>query len=172
MHSTRLRYRIIDYNLGGEYFREDYATIVLKKILTPFPVGYVDLNSQPAVLPIIAFNYDGAVYASDESRMLAEMKDETFRLGHLDTHSYEEVFYGEKARAIVTASVNENLPAAPTVPTRPIAEQTPSTITRRKAIWWGTGHKYLLPKKHGDHSLSDRIDGQGQQNQTNFRNLG
>ena len=36
---------IININLSGEYFREDYATIILKKILTPFPVGYVDLNS-------------------------------------------------------------------------------------------------------------------------------
>lgn len=103
--------RIIDFNLDGEYFREDYATIILRKILTPFPVGYVDLNSPTGCITnVIAFNYDGAVYASDESRMLAEMKDETFRLGHLDTHSYEEVFDGEKARAIVSAGINESLP--------------------------------------------------------------
>jgi His-Xaa-Ser system radical SAM maturase HxsB len=103
--------RIIDYNLAGEYFREDYASIILRKILTPFPVGYVDLNSPTGCITnVIAFNYNGAIYASDESRMLAEMKDETFRLGHLDTNNYEEVFYGEKARAIVAAGINESLP--------------------------------------------------------------
>lgn len=34
--------KILDYNLNGIFFREDYATIILKKILTPFPIGYVD----------------------------------------------------------------------------------------------------------------------------------
>jgi sulfatase maturation enzyme AslB (radical SAM superfamily) len=103
--------RILDYNLNGEFFSEDYATIILRKILTPFPVGYVDLNSPTgAITNVIAFNYDGSVFASDESRMLAEMKDYTFQLGHLDTHTYEEIFYGEKAQTIVNAGINESLP--------------------------------------------------------------
>jgi sulfatase maturation enzyme AslB (radical SAM superfamily) len=42
--------------------------------------------------------------------MLAEMKDFTFQLGHLDTHTYEELLYGEKARKIVAAGTNESLP--------------------------------------------------------------
>src|SRR6185312_1162401 len=68
--------RIIEYNLSGEFFKEDYATIILRKILTPFPVGYVDLNSPAgAITNVVLFNYDGAVYATDESRMLAESKD-------------------------------------------------------------------------------------------------
>lgn len=103
--------RILEYNLQGELFREDYATIILKKILTPFPVGYVDLNSPTgSITNVIVFNYDGAVFASDESRMLAEMKDHTFQLGHLDTDSYEDLLYGEKAREIVAAGTNESLP--------------------------------------------------------------
>jgi His-Xaa-Ser system radical SAM maturase HxsB len=103
--------RILEYNLQGEFFSEDYATIILRKILTPFPVGYVDLNSPAgAITNVIVFNYDGAVFASDESRMLAEMKDYTFQLGHLDTDSYEAIFYGEKAREIVHAGTNEGLP--------------------------------------------------------------
>lgn len=103
--------RILEYNFSGEFFSEDYATIILRKILTPFPVGYVDLNSPTgAITNAIVFNYDGAVYASDESRMLAEMKDFTFRLGHLDTHSYEEIFYSEQAQSIVECGINESLP--------------------------------------------------------------
>lgn len=102
--------RIIQYNLDGHFYREDYATIILKKILTPFPVGYVDLQSPAGIVNnVIVFNYDGKVYASDEARMLAEMNDETFLLGHLDEHSYDEIFYGEKAFAFASASINESL---------------------------------------------------------------
>lgn len=103
--------RIIEYNLNGEYFREDYATIILRKILTPFPVGYVDLQSPAGMInSVIVFNYDGKVYASDEARMLAEMHDETFMLGELGVSSYEEIFYGEKAQSISEAWLNESLP--------------------------------------------------------------
>jgi His-Xaa-Ser system radical SAM maturase HxsB len=102
---------IIEYNMQGKFFSEDYAAVILRKILTPFPVGYVDLNSPAgAINNVIVFNYDGFIYATDESRMLAEMNDYSFRLGHVDTHSYEEVFYGNKAVEIANVSINENLP--------------------------------------------------------------
>jgi His-Xaa-Ser system radical SAM maturase HxsB len=103
--------RIISYNLKGTFFREDYASIILKKILTPFPVGYVDLQSPAGMVNnVIVFNYDGMIYASDEARMLAEMNDFTFQLGSLDTHSYQEIFYGDKVRAIAESWTNESLP--------------------------------------------------------------
>ena len=103
--------RIIHYNLEGRFFREDYATIILKKILTPFPVGYVDLQSPAGLINnVIVFNYNGKVYASDEARMLAEMKDDTFMLGHLDTHTYQEIFYSRQAKGLVESAVNESLP--------------------------------------------------------------
>jgi His-Xaa-Ser system radical SAM maturase HxsB len=104
-------HHILEINLRGEFFREEYATIILKKILTPFPVGYVDLNSPAGILTnVVLFNYDGAVYASDESRMLAESKDFTFQLGHLDTSTYEDIFYGEKAMELAAVMTNESLP--------------------------------------------------------------
>jgi sulfatase maturation enzyme AslB (radical SAM superfamily) len=102
--------RIIDYNLQGHFFREDYATIILKKILTPFPVGFVDLQSPSGLISgVVVYNYDGKVYASDESRMLAEMGDFTFQLGDLDNDSYKEIFYGKKAHQISEFCVNEAL---------------------------------------------------------------
>ncbi|WEK21656.1 MAG: His-Xaa-Ser system radical SAM maturase HxsB [Candidatus Pedobacter colombiensis] len=103
--------RIINYNLNGSSFREDYATILLKKILTPFPVGYVDLQSPAGMINnVIVFNYDGKIYASDEARMLAEMSDFTFQLGHLDTSTYNEIFYSDLAVDITEAGINESLP--------------------------------------------------------------
>lgn len=101
---------ILDYNFKGQFFREDYATIILRKILTPFPVGYVDLQSPAGLInSVVVFNYDGQVYASDEARMLAEMQDYEFRLGHLDTHSYQQLFYGHKAHQIAEVWSNESL---------------------------------------------------------------
>ena len=103
-------HRIIDYNLNGEFYREAYATIILKKILTPFPVGYVDLQSPAGMInSVVIFNYDGKVYATDEARMLAEMKDFTFQLGDLEKNSYVEIFYGEKAMQFSDALTNESL---------------------------------------------------------------
>lgn len=102
--------RIIKYNLDGHFIREVYASILLKKILTPFPVGYVDLQSPAGMINnVIVFNYDGKVYATDESRMLAETGDFTFRLGDLDKNTYEEIFYGAKAFKLSESWTNESL---------------------------------------------------------------
>src|SRR3546814_16798802 len=55
--------------------------------------GYVDLTSPAGIgIGAIVYNYDGAVYASDEARMLAEMGDMKFKLGQLTQNSYEEIF--------------------------------------------------------------------------------
>lgn len=102
--------RILEYNLSGEFYREDYTSILLKKMLTPFPVGYVDLQSPAGMVNnVIVFNYDGSVYATDESRMLAEMNDKTFLLGKLNANTYKEIFYSEKVYKVSEASVNESL---------------------------------------------------------------
>lgn len=107
--------KIISYNMEGHDLREDYATILLKKILTPFPVGYVDLQSPAGMINnVIVFNYDGKIYASDEARMLAEMKDDTFLLGHLDHSTYDEIFYSDKAVTLTEAGINESLPGCST----------------------------------------------------------
>lgn len=107
--------RILEYNRNGIFFSEDYTTILLKKILTPFPVGYVDLSSPAgAIVNVIVFNYDGGVYASDESRMLAQTGNNSFKLGELGKNSYEEIFYGPKALQIVEQGINESLPGCET----------------------------------------------------------
>lgn len=102
--------KIINYNLDGKFFREEYATIILRKILTPFPVGYVDLQSPSGMVNnVIVFNYDGKVYATDEARMLAEMNDLTFQIGDLETSTYEDIFYGDKVMAFSEHWSNEGL---------------------------------------------------------------
>ena len=103
--------RIICVNRSGVAFKEVYAELLLRKILTPFPTHYVDLQSPAgAGIGAVVYNYDGDVYASDEARMLAEMGDRTFRLGNVFRDSYEEIFGGDVLRDLTAASVLESLP--------------------------------------------------------------
>jgi His-Xaa-Ser system radical SAM maturase HxsB len=87
---------ILDLNRAGLPVVEQYAAIVLKKMLTNEDPGYVDLAS-PARIGIgaLVYNYDGDVYASDEGRMLAEMGDQTFRLGNVHEDSYEALLLSD-----------------------------------------------------------------------------
>lgn len=84
---------IIDLNRKGYDFAEQYASIILKKILTSADPGYVDLMSPAGIgIGAVVYNYDGNIYASDESRMLAEMGKDQFKLGHVMTDTYEQIF--------------------------------------------------------------------------------
>ncbi len=102
---------IIALNRQGIDFVECYARIILTKILTPFSPGFVDLQSPAGIgINVAVYNYDGKVYASDESRMLAEMGDDTFQIGDVNANSYEEIFGGPKLQNLMAASCNETLP--------------------------------------------------------------
>ncbi|WP_320053295.1 His-Xaa-Ser system radical SAM maturase HxsB [uncultured Acetobacteroides sp.] len=100
---------IIKKNKEGIYFEESFTTLILKKILTPFSIGFVDLQSPAGLInSVVVYNYDGYVYASDESRMLAEHEDFTFRLGSVKDR-YLDLFYGKKTLEIANTWANESL---------------------------------------------------------------
>ncbi|MET3440589.1 His-Xaa-Ser system radical SAM maturase HxsB [Variovorax paradoxus] len=102
---------IIDLNRQGIAFREFYAATVLKKMLTFDDPGYVDLMSPAgAGLGAIVYNYDGVVFASDEARMLAEMGDDKFRLGHVLKNSFEEIFLNETLLQALEDSFSYSVP--------------------------------------------------------------
>lgn len=109
-YKTVLNY-VIDINRRGVTFPEAFTTMVLNKILTPWPIGFVDLQSPSgAGLGVVVYNYDGDVYASDESRMLAEMGHHVFRMGNVLEDSYTDIFFGETMQMIASAATNESLP--------------------------------------------------------------
>ncbi|UVT21136.1 MAG: His-Xaa-Ser system radical SAM maturase HxsB [Nitrospira sp.] len=84
---------IIEQNRQGRDFVEYYAATILKKMFTSEDPGYVDLTSPAGIgIGAIVYNYDGSIYASDESRMLAEMGNDHFKLGHVLTHSYKDIY--------------------------------------------------------------------------------
>jgi His-Xaa-Ser system radical SAM maturase HxsB len=101
---------LVQLNLKGTYIEEAYTTFLLQHILTPFPTGYVDLRSPTgAALGTLVYNYDGEVYASDEGRMLAEIGDRTFHLGHV-RKSYRELLESPAAQSLIESGVAESLP--------------------------------------------------------------
>lgn len=102
---------ILELNRRGIPMREEYAAVVLRKMLTPFPTGYVDLQSPSGLgLMVAVYNYDGDVYASDEARMLAEEGDKTFRLGNVCQNTYEELFLSERLRSLLLETMTEAVP--------------------------------------------------------------
>lgn len=102
---------IIEQNLRGKYFVEYFAALLLQRILTSFPTGFVDLQSPCGdVIGGAIYDYDGNVYAADEGRMLARTGDKKFLLGNVLTDEWKEIFAGEKAREIVKVSCLETLP--------------------------------------------------------------
>jgi His-Xaa-Ser system radical SAM maturase HxsB len=102
---------IIALNRRGIAMREELASMLLQKILLPSGANYVDLQS-PAGIAIgaIVYNYDGAIYASDEGRMLAEMGDTSFRLGSLDDETFESVITNDRLLGMLEDSLLESAP--------------------------------------------------------------
>ena len=101
---------IIQINRDGRTFSEAMTSMILTKILTPWPIGFVDMQSPSgAGIGVVVYNYDGDVYASDESRMLVEMGQSVFRMGNVFENDYSEIFFGETMQNIASASCNEAL---------------------------------------------------------------
>lgn len=91
---------VIELNKKGIMFIEGYTALMARKILTPYPISFVDLQSPAGIInSVIVYNYDGYVYCSDESRMLAEAGDFTFRLGKV-TEPYQKIFGGKRAQEL------------------------------------------------------------------------
>ena len=106
---SRALQRIFYWNKQGIVIREVYASIILNKMLSTFDGGYVDLQSPTGSgASVLAYNYDGYVYPSDEARMLVEAGDTTLRLGKIGT-SQSELLRSAVRRMLVDASTTENI---------------------------------------------------------------
>ncbi|MBI3226894.1 MAG: His-Xaa-Ser system radical SAM maturase HxsB [Mycolicibacterium cosmeticum] len=105
-----LRY-ILEINKSGRHFPEFYAALMLRRMLSDEPIGYVDLRSPAGVgLGALVYNYDGTVFASDEARMLAEMGDRSFELGNVRDHRYRDLVLSDTLVAAVANSLTQTAP--------------------------------------------------------------
>ena len=146
-YKSALNY-IIELNQCGTFLREEYASIILRKILTPYTTGFVDLQSPSGTInSVIVYNYDGYVYASDESRMLAEKRDYTFRLGNV-TDRYEDIVYGTKARYIGKVWANETLAGCSNCPIQAYCGADPVRHYSTQGDMYGFRPTSLVCKKN------------------------
>ena len=102
---------MIELNKQGVEILERYAAIFLTKILSGEDPNFLDIR-QPAGAGIgqLAYNYDGRIFTCDEGRMLHEMGDDTFEIGHVATSAYRDVVGHETVRAVVIAGQLEGQP--------------------------------------------------------------
>jgi His-Xaa-Ser system radical SAM maturase HxsB len=131
---------VLTLNRRGYAMREEYTALLIQKIFSPDATNYIDLQT-PAGIGIagIVYNYDGSVYASDEGRMLAEMGDHSFRLGHLGIDSYEDMMTSEALLKPLEDSLLESSPQCSDCPFLPYCGADPvfHTATLGDAV----GHK-------------------------------
>jgi len=103
---------IIELNRKGTDFTEEYASILLSRILTPFSSGFVDLQS-PTGAAICGLIYDtaGNIFASDESRMIYRMSsDDKLLLGNIYNDTRESIFTSTKIEDLLNNSIIESEP--------------------------------------------------------------
>ena len=102
---------ILEMNRKGVLIRELHAMIFLRKILCQLSDNYMELRSPcGATVGQIAYYYDGNIYTCDEGRMIAQMGDNSFCLGNVETHSYFDLINCGSCRAVCKASILEGLP--------------------------------------------------------------
>lgn len=103
--------RILNYNLSGYYIKEGHAVIFLNKILNRDPGNYMELRSPcGAGIGQIAYYYNGDVYTCDEGRMLGEMGNDIFRMGNVNSNSYQDLMDSRTCKITCQSSVLEGLP--------------------------------------------------------------
>jgi His-Xaa-Ser system radical SAM maturase HxsB len=134
--------RIVELNRQGVPMVEVYASIIAKKILTNVDPGYVDLTSPAGIgLGALVYNYDGGIYASDEGRMLAEMGDNTFRLGNVHDTSYADLMLSDSLLRPLTESIALSAPMCVTCAFEPYCGADP--VFHHATAGDFTGHKAL-----------------------------
>ena len=105
---------VIELNKNGVKIRESTTMIYLMKIFNSIDPAYMDIRS-PSGIAIwwVAYNYDGKVYASDESRMLWRMGIDDFFMTDLKetwSETYKAMMNSDITKIAVQASCLDWLP--------------------------------------------------------------
>lgn len=103
---------IIEINKNGYEMREMTSTIMLSKILFGEDPNYLELRSPcGAAIGQMAYNYNGDIYTCDEGRLLSMMNDETFKIGNVFEHQYEDLIDNNVVKSVCTSSCLDALPS-------------------------------------------------------------
>lgn len=106
---------ILHINKNGKHFPEFYARLLMRRMFTDLPTGYVDLRSPAGIgLGALVYNYNGDVFASDEGRMLAEMGDSRFKIGDVWRDDFASLLLSETMTSAVAESLTQCAPMCST----------------------------------------------------------
>ncbi len=109
-HRTMLD-EALTLNRNGTQIIERLAGIFLAKILSRVDPNYLDIRSPcGAGIGQIAYDHDGAVFCCDEGRMVRQMGDALFQIGHLDRNGYGDLVESDVVRSLAVASTLEAIP--------------------------------------------------------------
>ena len=105
---------IIEKNKQGMFFKEYITSVYVQKICNLQDPAFMDIRS-PSGIAVwgVAYNFDGKVYASDESRMLGRMGIDDFLMTEmLDTgeETYRAMMNSDITKIAVQASTLDGLP--------------------------------------------------------------
>lgn len=98
---------IVELNYKGVKFTDKFTLIKLRKMLLPSDPNFLDDRSPcGGGVGQIAYNYNGDVYTCDEGRMMAQEGDDVFKMGNVNTHSWNELIDSFTTKSICTFSCN------------------------------------------------------------------
>jgi hypothetical protein len=105
---------IIEINKKWKFFKENITTVYLMKIFNSKDPSFMDIRS-PSWIAIwwVAYNYDWKVYASDESRMLWRMWDDSFFMTMLwddAKENYNNIINSDVTKISIQSSTLDWLP--------------------------------------------------------------
>lgn len=114
---------IIEINKSGKVFRENITAIYLMKIFNERDPAFMDIRS-PSGIAVggVAYNYDGKVYASDESRMLGRMGIDDFLMTDMQEtgqETYTAMMNSDITKIAVQSSCLDGLPGYNDHPYKP-----------------------------------------------------
>lgn len=102
---------IIRINKAGTKMREQHAAILLKRIHGS-RVNYMELRSPcGGAIGQLAYYADGRIFTCDEGRMLAEMGNDAFLLGHVYKDNYLSIMKSGVCHTVCAASTLETIPS-------------------------------------------------------------
>ena len=105
---------IIELNKSGIFFRESITSVYLMKMFNSIDPAFMDIRS-PSGIAVggVAYNYDGKIYASDESRMLGRMGIDDFLMTQVHAsgeETYTAMMNSDITKIAVQASTLDGLP--------------------------------------------------------------
>ncbi len=101
---------VIKKNREGQFFKENYASILLKKIMGQY-VNYMELRSPcGGGIGQLAYYADGNIYTCDEGRMLSEVGVDDFCVGNVFESTYRKIVSGSVCQAVCASGILESTP--------------------------------------------------------------